>query len=74
MLDLGGAKNVVDALFGIEVEETLACSESEAEPSKVSTDRQFKLVCNIQGGAGSTVQITHLHEGIKMGLTGSVRK
>jgi hypothetical protein len=72
LLDLGGAKSVVDALFGIEMEEELKCSETDEEPAKVTTERQFRLVCNIQGGAGSAVQIAHLHEGIKMGLTGQV--
>jgi putative NIF3 family GTP cyclohydrolase 1 type 2 len=54
------------------MEEELKCSETDEEPAKVTTERQFRLVCNIQGGAGSAVQIAHLHEGIKMGLTGQV--
>jgi hypothetical protein len=39
---------------------------------QVTTERQYRLVCNIQGGAGSTVQVAHLHEGIKMGLVSKV--
>eukprot|EP00611_Tribonema_gayanum_P012172 TRINITY_DN22822_c0_g1_i1.p1 TRINITY_DN22822_c0_g1~~TRINITY_DN22822_c0_g1_i1.p1 ORF type:complete len:617 (-),score=235.18 TRINITY_DN22822_c0_g1_i1:454-2232(-) len=72
--DLEGARSVVDALFGIEVEEKMECTEEGAkeEPKRTSRDRQFKLVCNIQGGAGATVQVAHLHEGVKVGLTNQV--
>ncbi|CAM9907516.1 unnamed protein product, partial [Phaeothamnion confervicola] len=73
--DLGGASNVVDALFGLEMEETLTCQEGEgAEAVKTTTDLARKLVCNIQGGAGQANQINHLHEGVKLGLVGEVEK
>mmetsp|Transcript_5066 Transcript_5066/g.7707 ORF Transcript_5066/g.7707 Transcript_5066/m.7707 type:complete len:429 (-) Transcript_5066:360-1646(-) len=72
--DLGSTSNLIDALFGLEVEEKLVCQESEAEPSSVRKDHTRKLVCNIQGGAGSTDQINHLHEGVLLGLEGSVEK
>jgi hypothetical protein len=73
--DLAGARSVVDALFGIEMEERLECGEegAEAEPKRLSRERQFKLVCNIQGGAGAAVQVAHLHEGVKVGLSDKVR-
>jgi ubiquitin carboxyl-terminal hydrolase 14 len=37
-------------------------------------ETQRKLVCSIEGGAGKTVQINHLSDGIAFGLTGDVEK
>ncbi|CAM9746338.1 unnamed protein product, partial [Hapterophycus canaliculatus] len=54
LTDLGKADNVMDALFGLEMEETFKCEESDE--SKVSTSTAKKLVCNIQGGAGASTQ------------------
>eukprot|EP00591_Stephanopyxis_turris_P004323 CAMPEP_0195519598 /NCGR_PEP_ID=MMETSP0794_2-20130614/15121_1 /TAXON_ID=515487 /ORGANISM="Stephanopyxis turris, Strain CCMP 815" /LENGTH=589 /DNA_ID=CAMNT_0040648781 /DNA_START=60 /DNA_END=1829 /DNA_ORIENTATION=+ len=64
--ELNGASNLVDALFGLKMEETLTCDElsggdistdmdegkvsSEMEPAVKSFDLLRKLVCNIQGG------------------------
>lgn len=64
----------MDALFGLELEDTLTCAETDMETPTVSKDTTRKLVCNIQGGAGSTVQISHLHEGLRLGLEGSLEK
>jgi hypothetical protein len=72
--DLGGAQNVIDALFGIELEQELTCQECPEEAKVVKYDSQRKLVCNIQGGAGAATQIGHMHEGIKLGLVGEVEK
>ena len=44
----------------------LKCDESAEEPEVVSKDLSRKLICNIQGGAGSTVQVNHLSEGIEL--------
>ncbi len=72
--NLGGAGNFVDALMGLEVEDTLVCTETEAEPPIVKKDNTRKLVCNIQGGAGSDVKINFLHEGVKLALEGQIEK
>ncbi|TFJ86463.1 hypothetical protein NSK_002120 [Nannochloropsis salina CCMP1776] len=71
---LEDAGNFVDALFGMEVEDTLSCAESEAEKPVVKRDHVRKLVCNIQGGAGSDVKINYLHEGVKLALEGTIEK
>lgn len=73
-LKRGGAATEIEELFGLEMEETLACAEDSTEKPKVTVDKHYKLVCNIQGGAGSTQQIAHIGEGIKLGLTGTVDK
>lgn len=52
----------------------MTCGETDMETPTTSKDTTRKLVCNIQGGAGSTVQISHLHEGLKLGLEGSLEK
>lgn len=57
LTDLGKANNLVDALFGLEMEDEFKCEESGE--SKVSTSTAKKLVCNIQGGAGATTQARH---------------
>ena len=54
MTDLGKADSLVDALFGMELEEEFKCEETGE--SKISTATAKKLVCNIQGGAGSNTQ------------------
>lgn len=62
--DLTDVGNLVDALFGVDMEETYTCDEVEvgdadadgddigmgAEPKVVKHDLHRKLVCNIQGG------------------------
>mmetsp|Transcript_17776 Transcript_17776/g.38722 ORF Transcript_17776/g.38722 Transcript_17776/m.38722 type:complete len:552 (+) Transcript_17776:288-1943(+) len=77
--DLMGASNVVDALFGIKMKETLTCDEvpDGKEPPVVSYDLHRKLVCNIQGGgtaAGSTTNVSHIAEGIQLALLGDIEK
>jgi len=66
--------NSWDAIFGIQMEETWECAEADEEPPVVRSDRARKLVCNIQGGAASAVQVNHLHEGLRLGLEGTVEK
>ncbi|CAM9848506.1 unnamed protein product [Scytosiphon promiscuus] len=72
LTDLGKADNVMDALFGLEMEETFTCEESGE--SKTSNSTSKKLVCNIQGGAGASTQINHLADGMKVGLSDKVEK
>jgi ubiquitin carboxyl-terminal hydrolase 14 len=72
--ELQGAANLVDAVFGIIMEETLICDESPQETPVVTKDLHRKLVCNIQGGHGTTTNITHVAEGIQLGLEGKIEK
>ncbi|KAJ8518747.1 hypothetical protein ON010_g18165 [Phytophthora cinnamomi] len=65
---LGPTSNVVDALFGLEMDEKLECAESDAEPVVVKKEKALKLVCNI------TIDTNHLSEGIKIGLEGTIEK
>ena len=62
------------SFLDIKMEETLTCNESTAEPPVVRSDIVNRLVCNIQGGGGSKLAIDHLHEGIQLGLEGTVDK
>lgn len=75
-VDAGGRSrtNVLDTLFGIEFRTTLHCAETDAETDTTQVESSRKLICNIQGGAGSTVQINHMHEGIRLGLEGDIEK
>ncbi len=59
---------------GVQLEETWSCTESTEEPIVCKKDTVFKLVCNIQGGAGSQTNIDHLVDGLKLSLEGSVEK
>jgi len=70
--ELMGANNLIDAMFGLKMEETLTCDEfnladsnnmevegeaaAAVEPAVKSYDLLRKLVCNIQGGADATAQ------------------
>ncbi|CAH0520024.1 unnamed protein product [Peronospora belbahrii] len=65
---LGPTSNVVDALFGMEMDETIECTESETEAVLVKKEKALKLVCNI------TIDTNHLSEGIKIGLEGTIEK
>lgn len=60
--------NAVDTLFGVELEITTECLETEAEPATVSKDKLRRLQANI------TAEISFLHEGLKLGLEGEVEK
>ncbi|GKY95940.1 hypothetical protein MPSEU_000554600 [Mayamaea pseudoterrestris] len=85
-----GANNLVDALFGLRMEETLTCdevSDVSLEPPVISYDLARKLVCNIQGGGISATtnsamtsanidntNVTHIAQGIQLSLNGSIEK
>ena len=66
--------NARDSFLNIKMEETLTCTESELEIPVRRTENVNRLVCNIQGGPGSATVINHLHEGLKLGLEGTVEK
>jgi len=88
--ELLGAENLVDAIFGIKMKETLTCDElTEAnaaddgdaglallEPPVISYDLHRKLVCNIQGGSDGSAQVnvSHISEGINLSLSGQIHK
>jgi len=70
-----GVTNLSEATFGLKMEETLTCPEAgDAEKEVVKYDSAYKLICNIQGGHGQKVQISHLGAGIELGLNGEVEK
>jgi ubiquitin carboxyl-terminal hydrolase 14 len=78
---LMGADNLVDAVFGMKMKETLTCdelseNESGMEPPVVSFDLTRKLTCNIQGGSDNSAQanVSHLAEGIELSLSGKIEK
>ena len=64
----------MDELLGVDIEETITCTESDMETPTISHDRAMKIVCNIQGGAGATTLINYIQEGIKLALEGTVEK
>ncbi|CAI5726551.1 unnamed protein product [Hyaloperonospora brassicae] len=68
LASLGPASNVVDALFGLEMDETIECTESDVEAVIAKKEKALKLVCNI------TIETNHLAEGIKIGLEGTIEK
>lgn len=70
-----GAQNVMDTLFGIEMQEQQTCDEN-SEDVTTNIDNCLKLVCNIQGGGdvASDVNINHIQEGIKLSLSGKITK
>ena len=83
--ELKGATNLVDAVFGLQMEETLTCDEFDntveddtiiKEPAVKSFDLHRKLVCNIQGGSdgNSNVNVNHIGEGIQLSLEGKIEK
>lgn len=71
---LASAGDSLQSYIGFEMEETLSCAETEAEVPTTRSERVNKLVCNIQGGVGSSVVVDHLHEGLHLGLEGTVEK
>jgi ubiquitin carboxyl-terminal hydrolase 14 len=56
------------------MEETLLCQEADTEPPLHKKENSYKLVCNIQGGPGSSINIDFIEAGVKLGLEGVVEK
>ena len=71
--DLPQGSDSFSSFLGVKLEETLSCAESDAEPCVVNTEMVNKIVCNIQNSVTGTA-VDHLHEGVKIGLEGSVEK
>ena len=69
----GASTNLVDTLFGVEFKVT---DTNTADPSEVTTafESNRKLVCNIDGGAGSYKAVNHLTEGVSLALNGQREK
>jgi len=63
-----------DSLLGLEMQETLVCTESDAEAAIVKTEKVNKLVCNIQNSLLSGSNVDHMQEGIVLGLEGTLEK
>ena len=63
---LGTDDNLIDALFGMKMEQEFKCAESDEEPVTKKISDAFLLKCNIDGGAGKNVQINHLNEGVML--------
>jgi len=75
--ELNGAANLIDALFGLKMEETLTCDELSTaaigtdametdsnalvEPPITTYDLHRKLVCNIQGGSDTASNVNVTH-------------
>ena len=73
--DMNGASSLPDAVFGLKMEDTLVCEEAgDAEKPLVKHDNQYKLICNIRGGHGESVNITHIGAGIELGMNSEVEK
>jgi len=79
--------NLIDAIFGMAMEETMTCNETPEEPPVVKQDLLRKLTCNIQGGTTATAtdatttttgggnrNVGHVAEGILLGLEGTMEK
>lgn len=67
-------RQIYNDAMEITLEEKLECLESPTEAPTIRTDKMFKLVCNIQGGAGSTINIDYMRDGIKLGLQTNIEK
>lgn len=65
--------NLIDDLFGIELETVYTNAEAD-EPTQTRQELSRKLLCNIQGGIGSVEKIDHMHQGLLLGLEGTVEK
>jgi ubiquitin carboxyl-terminal hydrolase 14 len=62
------------SLLGLSLEEQITCNESDLETSTSRSEAVNKIVCNIQGGSGASTNIDHMHEGLKLGLEGTLEK
>lgn len=49
----------MDALLGMEMEESYTCEETDMESTVVAKDTARKLTCNISGGGGADIKVRH---------------
>jgi len=58
-------------LFGVELESTIKCAETEAEPEKVVTEHVLKIPCHIDN---DNKPIDSLQDGLEISLEGDQEK
>lgn len=67
----GGAHDMIEKLFGIELVNTVKNKETEAEPAKETTEQVLRLSCHIDN---NNKPIDHMLEGLKVSLDGDIEK
>lgn len=67
----GGANDMIEKLFGIELVTTTKNKETEAEPVKETTEQVLRLSCHIDNNNNP---INHMLEGLKISLEGDIEK
>lgn len=74
--DLGGANNLIDAIFGLDMETVDECTECPEESKVSKNEVARKLVINISGSSatGGAANVDHLHEGVMLGLNETIEK
>ena len=63
-----------ESLLGLEMEETLTCTENDSEKSIIKTEKINKLICNIQNSLTQGKNVDHMQEGVRLGLEGQLEK
>ena len=66
-----GVTDLIDKLFGIELQNTIKNKETEIEPEEVKNERVIRLSCHIDNNNNP---ISHMAEGLKISLEGDVEK
>ncbi len=67
----GGASDLVEKLFGIELVNTIKNKESEEEPVQEVKENVLRLSCHIDSGANP---VNHMPEGLKISMEGEIEK
>ena len=63
--------DLIEKLFGIELENTMKNKETEEEPAQVKKEHVLRLSCHIDNNNNP---INHLTEGLKISLNGDIEK
>jgi ubiquitin carboxyl-terminal hydrolase 14 len=67
----GGANDMIEKLFGIELINTVKNKETDAEPVKETSEQVLRLSCHIDNNNNP---INHMLEGLKISLEGDIEK
>lgn len=67
----GGAHDMIEKLFGIELVNTVKNKETDAEPVKETSEQVLRLSCHIDNNNNP---INHMMEGLKISLEGDIEK
>jgi ubiquitin carboxyl-terminal hydrolase 14 len=67
----GGANDMVEKLFSIELVNTVKNKETDAEPVKETSEQVLRLSCHIDNNNNP---INHMLEGLKISLEGDIEK